>query len=172
MDVIVYFGYRIFGNSWCDFMIGLASSRFFDWAIPNFLVNTRATCTAIKNASETQMIRNLWCASLSAGTLLWVGLGTWAVVMLIVVVVPALLNIIHALILLTPLLPFYDALVGMGSPQGVFVMDEVELGEDDEDEEEEEAVEAKFVPVRSSIVNYVARAFKRNFMPKSTEKME
>lgn len=171
LDVIVYFGYQIFGNGWCDFMIGLASSRFFDWIVPNFLSNTRATCTAIKNASETQMTRNLWCASLSAGTLLWVGLGTWAVVMLIVVVVPALLNVIHALILLTPLLPFYDALVGMGSPQGVFVMDEVELGEEEE-EEEEPRVEAKFVPVRSSIVDYVARAFKRKFMPKSTEKME
>jgi len=174
LEVIIYYGYQLFGSVWCQIMTGLASSRLFDWFIPNFLSDTRTTCYAIQHASATQMERQLACAAVSSGTLAWVVLGVWGTAMFVVIIVPALLNIIHALILLFPLLPFYDALVGMGSPQGVFVIpneDEQVNQNEEEEDEETETIQAKFVPVRSNIVTYVARAFKRRFLPKD-EKLE
>jgi hypothetical protein len=110
---IAYWGNKLFGATWCDIMNGFTS------LFPYFGSSLKI-CQAIKNPSPTQGDRYLYCAIMSSGSILLIGVAGWIIGTFIIAVVLALINALHAVILLIPTLPFYDGIAGMGSAQGVF----------------------------------------------------
>jgi hypothetical protein len=105
LQVLIFWGYQLFGHFWCDFMIGVTSWLSF------LLDDTIQTCTAIQTASESQMTRQLYCGWISIGSLSFIILGGYAIGTFIVFVVLAVINVLHAVLLLLPVLPFYDRLI-------------------------------------------------------------
>lgn len=157
LESIVYWGYRIFGSIWCDIMVGITS-------VFGFLGNASVTCNAIKTASNTQMDRQFACGIASAGTIGWVILGGFIIGTFIVTVVLALLNVLHALLLLLPYVPFYNNAIG------VFNRTENVNGELVVDEKDKVQIISKKQP---GMVDYIAKGIKKTFLRyKKGDKME
>lgn len=112
IEGLVYWGYRIFGAVWCDIMR----------TVPLIYDNVDATCNLVQNATPAEMDQFLICGIWSIGMLAWVILGLYVVAILASTVLLALIDVGHAVLLLIPTLPWYDAAVGMGREEGVFVM--------------------------------------------------
>lgn len=165
LEVLIYWGYRIFGTGFCDFMIGLSTNSIVR-LFANFTPNARATCFNIRGATADQMERNQLCGIATIGQLAWVGLGGYLLGTAIFTIVMAIIAIIHALILLFPALPFYDALMGMGSPQGAFVVPyQEEAAAAAAEEGPPRPIEARFVPNRVNVGDWIARRIQRTFLP-------
>ncbi len=158
LQVTIYWAHKLFGSIACDVLIPLTSLiPYFGYA--------GTTCHAIDTASPTQMDRQLMCASLNIGLLAWVLLFAFVIATFITTVVLAVIGILHAFILLIPMLPFYNALVGMGTAQGVFLIQNEDEGpeegeeEDKEDKPIERRISAKFTPKRVGIIDKIANLF-------------
>jgi sterol desaturase/sphingolipid hydroxylase (fatty acid hydroxylase superfamily) len=148
LEVLIYWGYRLFGNAWCDFMIGVTSWLSF------LLDDTVRTCAAIQTASPSQMDRQLYCGIISIGTLSLVLLGGFIIGTFIIAVVLALINVLHALLLLLPFLPFYDRLIGTFQKE----------------DEPQEVDGIQFVKKKQpGLVDYMAKGIKLAFLTKSRE---
>lgn len=148
LESITYWGYRIFGSIWCDIMVGITS-------VFGFLGDASVTCNAIKTASNTQMDRQLRCGIESVGTIAWVILGGYIIGTFIVVVVLALVNVLHALLLLLPFVPFYNNAIG------VFNRTDNVNGELVVDEEDKVRIISKKQP---GMVDYIAKGIKKTFL--------
>ncbi len=169
---LAYWGYRIFGSWFCDLMNGITS------LLP-FLGSTSAVCHAIKDPSPTQGDRLLYCAIMSSGSLVLIGVGGYIVATFLIAVVAALINALHGVVLIVPTMPFYDGIVGMGAATGTF-----EVSGDDETVPAAEAVEAveavPAVPIKArfrfqpaGISDRIGRFFQRAFVPNlKVEKIE
>merc|ERR1711964_77802 len=139
----------------------------FQW-IPFLTMQVADTCDLIQSASTTQLDRMQFCGYLSIGSLAWIVLILFIGGIFFLAIVPALLNIGHAILLLFPTLPWYDAIVGLGEEQGSFVIDGE--GEYEENEEYEE-IDVRYVPApQPGISDYIASGFRRAFL--SHEKTE
>jgi hypothetical protein len=169
IESAVYWGQRIFGSVWCDIMRGISTNVAFQW-IPFFTMQVADTCDLIQMASPTQLERMQFCGYLSIGTLAWLLLGLFILGIFILAIVPALLNIGHAILLLFPTLPWYDAIAGLGEEQGSFVLDGEGAYNDGEGEEDLEDLEEEEIPVRyvrnpqPGISDYIASGFRRAFL--------
>jgi len=170
MGALAYWGYKIFGSWWCDFMNGLTS-------LFPYLGSTSTICAAIKDPSPTQGDRLFYCAIMSSGSLVLVGVGFYVVGTFIIAVVAALINALHAVILIVPTLPFYDGIAGMGSAQGVFEI----TGESEMPIAAEAAppippaapIKARFRFQSVGITDRISKFFQRAFVPNlKVEKME
>jgi hypothetical protein len=162
VNSIVFWGYRIFGSSFCDWSLNIASA--LSW-IPGLLSETMDTCNLLRTSSEEQMLRNYICGGLSAGTWAWIAIILYAIGVFIAVMGLAILNVIHAIILIIPYLFIFDALTGQDEATGVFKVD----GENQEGEPEgQERIEVKLV--RPSVITNVANRILRKFQ--SHQKLE
>ena len=133
-DVTIYWGYYIFGATFCDLAQTVASALSF---IPGAVSTTSTTCFAIKTASPTQQSRQTFCALLGIGSLGFIGLILFALGVLLFTVVLALINILHALVLLLPYLLVSDLLDGRtNKPQGLFVVESEGLDPEETTEQE------------------------------------
>lgn len=130
VNSIIFWGYRLFGSSFCDWSLNIASILSF---VPGLLSETRDTCTLLMTSSEEQLVRNYLCGGLSAGTWAWIAIILYAIGVFVAVMGLALLNVLHALILLLPTIFIFDVMTSMDKPQTYM---EVEQPGDDEDEEE------------------------------------
>jgi hypothetical protein len=120
-QVMIFWGYKIFGSTWCDVMAGFASIlRIFNAGLT---ADTSTTCFNIKTASSDTLNQMLVCAIQNSGQLLWVAAGAFLLGLFLIAIVPALLNLIHAILLLLPIMPIVEAASGLGAPNGVFVVD-------------------------------------------------
>jgi hypothetical protein len=132
----------------------------------------------LTNVSPTQMERQQMCAIFSILSLSWVFLGAFLIGTFIITVGLALINVFHAFLLLIPTLPFYDALIGMGSSGGSFEMDGEDEQEEEgggEEDEEEEPEEVKPVVIKEQMndsVGFVAGKIKKWFITPKKEKKE
>lgn len=148
LSTLVYWGYRLMGMAWCDIMSGVSSNIAFQW-IPGFFSGVSDTCETIRTASPTQLDRMAVCGVFSFGTLAFFAAGLLVAGLFIVSVVPAIVNLGHAIALTIPTLPGYDALIGQGARQGSFTID----GED------EEPIPIEIVDNGPDLVGRLARAF-------------
>ena len=121
-DVLLYWGYMIFGSSFCSVMRGLSTNVVGGW-IPGFRDATKSICFELLSASDTQACRQLACGALGIAQI-GVAIAVFYVIAIFAIaVIPALINAFHAVLLLLQYLPFYEAAVGMGEPTGSFVLD-------------------------------------------------
>jgi hypothetical protein len=169
MDVLLYWGTRIFGDNFCEWARGFSTNRVASW-IPGFKNLIQDKCLELKNVSPTQMARQEMCAIFSILSLSWIFLGLFLIGTFIISVGLALINVFHGFLLLIPTLPFYDALIGMGAQQGSFEMDGEAEMEEEEDEPEEE-VRPTVVKENDSI-GFLAGKIKKWFITPKKEKKE
>jgi O-antigen/teichoic acid export membrane protein len=96
----------------------------------------------------------LYCGIISIGTLSLVLLGGFIIGTFIIAVVLALINVLHALLLLLPFLPFYDRLIGTFQKE----------------DEPQEVDGIQFVKKKQpGLVDYMAKGIKLAFLTKSRE---
>jgi hypothetical protein len=124
VSVTTFWLWKIFGYVACDVMEGITSVYVFSW-IPGITSSVQTTCHYLKLAATSDSIydRMLLCASMGFGFFAWVGLGSFVLGTFIVAVVLAIINIIHAVILLIQTMPFFQAITGedeneFGTPEG------------------------------------------------------
>jgi hypothetical protein len=173
LDVITFWGYQIFGPSFCDIMISISSALSF---IP-FLGSdkTISTCMALNSASGTQLLRTTLCGGLSLGTLAWVIAILYALGVFIVTVGLALINFLHSLILLLPFLWIFNLITGVDKPEGVFTVDgeesEAPKEEEKKEEEDNDVVKLKLTQ-RQDLAGFVATGIRRYLIPAVHAKTE
>ncbi len=152
LEVLIYFARTYIGSVTCDILIPVTS------LVP-FFGSASTTCHALANASTTQAERQTLCAWMNIGILAWVLLFFYLIATFITTVVLAIIGVLHAVILLIPLLPFYDALVGMGTAQGVFLIQNEDEQEEAKEEEEPQIISAEFKPRTVGIIDKIANLF-------------
>lgn len=122
LQITIYWGYRIFGNSFCSVMRGLSSNVVGMW-IPGFDSTVAQTCINVNTNSPTQQCRQQLCGILGVLSLSFVFITLLALSTFIITMCVPLIDVFHGSLLLIPTLFGYDAAVGMGEENGVFVND-------------------------------------------------
>lgn len=159
VNSIIFWGYTIFGSTFCDWALNIAS--VLSW-IPGLLSETMDTCNLVRTSSSEQMVRNFICGGLTVGTWAWIAMILYAVGVFVAVVLLAILNIIHAFILLFPYLFIFDALTGQDEATGVFKVEgENQTGPGEEGEGGEGEVKVKLV--KEGMIDNMANRLIRRF---------
>jgi hypothetical protein len=120
LDVTLYWGYRFFGASFCDGARWIGNMLSF---LPGLTSDTATTCLALQTASPTQADRQLACAIFSIGSLAWIAFIIYVFGALVYCVLLALINILHALLLLFPTIWIYDLVTTAHEPSGGFAIE-------------------------------------------------